>query len=397
MPEIINAPSTAPSAVATPNPPSVPATADDFAALASLSLARNAEPPPPAPAPAAAPESPAAIESPATAPAATVATTETPVEPAAPSAPVAPDEDAEPSAEVLASLSDAGKRALQTERERRKEARAESRVLRERLEALEKQFATKTPEPIAPATPPSEPAPTPSVQGAPLADCNTFEAVDARAMQAIKQEALAMRLNSVLVTEGLPAVVEQFKANGIEKLGAKTIDEVTAPEMARFLADKFESAREIQVSAEPRKQYLLAQAQSWQSAGKLVPEITDPKHPRAQKFAAIVNGNPWLRAQGPNWPMIAAKYLLGDESATKTITTAQPPSTAAGNGVPALPVSPPPAPKSAPGAPRNSAAAIPKPNEADELAAKLANGTATPDEMNRYASLAVSRHVSVHG
>lgn len=351
-------PAAAPSAA--PSVPTSPTTLDDFSLLASQSMQ--------APAPEVAPAEP-------TPPPAPVAPEESPVATVAAADPLPAEAEADadaPSAEVLASLNEAGRRALQAEREKRKEARTEVRLLREQLEALQKQIT----QPETPATPPAPEAPTPRVAVPPvLAECTTFEAVDARAMQAVQQEALAMQLNTTLATQGLDAVIEQFKANGIEKLDNRPLEAYDAGQMAAFLSNKYQQARTVQLNAEPRKQFLVQEARSLEAAVKLVPEIKDAKSPRAQKFAAIVNQNPWLKQQGPNWPQVAATYLLGMER-SQTATT-QPAPVAAAPAPPARP---------APSASRITTAALPAPDAGQELSVRLANGTATLEEVQRAAA-----------
>jgi len=349
-----------------------------MAQLAGLSLrelADAAEPSTPTP--------PVAIESPA-APAESPAIVagQTPTPPEAVSQP----DDAEPSAEVLASLNESGRRALQSEREKRKEARTK---LAEALAEIERLKSVQPPVPVEPAalnavpaaTQAPIPSPAPSALPTELAACQTFEAVDACAMQAARQEAMAMQLNTVLVTAGVQAVVDRLKANGVETFRGVPVDQLTGEQLAGQLSSTYEQARLTQLAAGQQKQNLADQNRSFSDALQMVPELRDPKSARGQQFAAILNANPRIRELGSNWPVLLAQQILGMEAVrTRTATTPTPPHP---QPVPAaiLP--------SAPSAPRTSVAAVAQPTELDAIRARVTNGRASEADMTRYASLQV--------
>lgn len=354
-----------------------------MAQLAGLSLRELAEP-------TIIPDLPVAIVSPATpadspAPVPGTTTEPTPNEPAQLNA-----EDAEPSAEVLASLNESGRRALQSEREKRKEARtklAEALAEIERLKAVQPQPSNVVPlAPLNGVPPAATQAP---VQSAPpsavpqeLAACQTFEAVDACAMQAVRQEAMAMQLNTVLVTEGVQAVVDRLKANGVETFRGIPVEQLTGGQLAGQLSSTLEQARLTQLAAGQQKQNLADQSRSFADALQMVPEIRDPKSARGQQFAAILNANPRIRELGSNWPVLLAQQILGMEAVrTRTATT------------PSLQPQPVPAAvtplASAPGAPRTSVAAVPQPTELDTIRSRVTSGRASEADMSRYAAMQV--------
>lgn len=354
-----------------------------MAQLAGLSLRELAEP-------TVIPDLPVAIVSPATpadSPAIVPGTTTepTPTEPAQPNA-----EDAEPSAEVLASLNESGRRALQSERVKRKEARtklAEALAEIERLKAVQPQPSNVVPlAPLNGVPPAATQAPVqsapPSAVPTELAACQTFEAVDACAMQAVRQEAMAMQLNTVLVTEGVQAVVDRLKANGVETFRGIPVEQLTGGQLAGQLSSTLEQARLTQLAAGQQKQNLADQSRSFADALQMVPEIRDPKSARGQQFAAILNANPRIRELGSNWPVLLAQQILGMEAVrTRTATT------------PSLQPQPVPSAitplASAPGAPRTSVAAVPQPTELDTIRSRVTSGRASEADMSRYAAMQV--------
>jgi hypothetical protein len=377
------APPASTGAPAEPSPADKPLqTLADFSAYASQALreldARNeATNTPEAP--------PAASESPA------VGSDQ--VESDAPPPPTADGDDAEPSAEELAALSEAGRRALMAERQKRKEAREEARLLREKVAELEARLKSQPPEEASPGdadkpADPNIPAPAavaPVVAQQPLADCQTFEAVDARVMQAATAEAQALKLQRILQRQGAEQAAAELAKLGVQRIGDTPVAEATDEQLEEFLSTVYEHARFSQAAAPARKQFLAQQAQSFERARSDVPELADPKSDRARRFVAIVQRNPWLRTMGPNWPEIVATQLLGEEvrAQRRTAQVAKAP--------PTPPLAPQPPPRPAPAAPRRSATAEPRRTEADEIGQKVLAGSATLEELGRLARLRVTQ------
>lgn len=277
--------------------------------------------------------------------------------------------------------------ALQKEREKRREARAELKAVREELESLKQQLLTPKPaEPpqAAPAdgTPaPATPPPATALPGDPLADCTTFDQVDARAMQAASLEARVMRMQTQLSRDGVEAVKAALTAEGVKDLRGVPLAEADDAQVGDFLARVYEGARLTQVAAEPRKRFLSAQENAFQQARQLVPELADAKSERAREFDAFVKQNPWLPMLGAHWPLVASTYLLGLVEVKKL--------TAKGNGkaaTPAPPVARPAPAAAAPAAPTRTASPLPKASETDELATLIKSGTATAADVARYAA-----------
>ena len=383
---------TPPAAPSAPASSPAPQPLADYDRLATESLrANHAEPAEPAPAaPAVAPESlaPTGPESP-------------PVEPKPPGdegTPASvPDDDAEAevSPEILATLNDAGKRALQAEREKRKSARAELKAVKEQLAELQTKLnappaTPPTPAKDAEAAPANPPAPTaPSADEGVLVDCDTFEAITARAMQATRAETAALRLNQVLLNEGIEAVLPQLAEYGLvvenEKLldaqSKRVIGDATAKTVGNFITNVFEGARTTQAQAEPRRQFLLQRLANWESAAKILPTINDINSAEFKAISGLINARPELRARADG-ATIAVKLYLGELA-----WNAKLPKPAAATPPPKPPVTP--ALPAAPGAPRTSGAALPKVSERDELANKIKAGTATLAEVDRYSTLSL--------
>jgi len=385
-PETTVAPSApiVPATVTPSVPAKAPETLADFAALASASLQVAAHP---APAPASgspaeevADPSPVVTDDPGNAPA------EAETQPES-------DDLAEPgpTAEELASLSESEQRifgALQKEREKRREARAEVKAMRAELEALKSQLTATPPEPVKEAAPPEATPASPSapsatvLPGDPLGDCNNFDQIDARVMQAASLEAQVMRLQQQLTRDGAEAVKAALTAAGVKDLRGVPLEAADDVQIGDFLTRVYEGTRVTQAGAEPRKRYLTHQSQAFQSATTLIPELTDAKSVRAKEFKEFVAANPWLPRLGPNWPVIAATHLLGQVAVKQMQAKA--------NGKPAEPPVPPVAKvataKAAPAKPTRSASSLPQPNESDAIIAKMNAGTASMAEIAQYAS-----------
>jgi len=377
-PASVPAPQTAAPSAPAANPLATPADFDRYAALA---ITANLTPPPE---PAAAPAVPPGPESPPVEQ--QVAVSESP----APAATVPADEDPEPSAEVLASLNDAGKRALQAEREARKEARAKVKELEAKVAELQ---AKNTPPADATiATPPNPPAAdpaaaptdTPSVPGA-LANCRTFDQVDASTMQAVRDKSLATKLILKMSAGDKPAVLEALKAQKVANIDGTPLDDATDAQISELLVN-VQTGCEVTLQQAPlRKAELAREANSFIEAGKILPGLNDPKSAAWKAFATYVQQNPTVRNLGPAWPQMVAEGVAHrlSRSSPGTVTATTPPPAAA-------PAPVPPTPRSAPGAPRTSVAALPKKSEREEIVERLNNGTATTKDMDRYASLSLS-------
>jgi len=349
-------------------------TLEDYARYAAQALDGNATPP----STATPPNPEAAIESPAA--------DEGTVEPTAPP-PVADGEDAEVTPEEQANWTDAERRiygALQKERQKRKDAREESRLLREQVDELKGKLTPATKPEAAPPTDaaPASPSASVPVTEQPLGDCMTFEAIDARAMQAARAEAQVLKLQQTLARKGAEQAAAALAEQGVTHIGNTPVAEATDDQIGDFLSGVYEGARVTQTAAPARKQFLVQQAQSFEGAKKLVPELTDPKHERAQRFVAITQRNPWLRSLGPQWPEVAATYLLGEEAKARAVT---PPKPAA-----PPPLTPTPTQRTAPAAPRTSAGGAPRRTELDGIRERISGGNASANDMQRYAELQLS-------
>lgn len=362
-----------------------------MAQAASLSLRAPAEPNA-TPVPPVAPESPATPATPPTPPAIPAAVAQPPPTVQTPGTPG--DDDAEPSAEVLAALGDPGKRALQAERDKRKAAIAKQTELQaeiDRLKALTPAAPAPVPPPAAPAQPATPPPTTPSVVvPTELARCETFEQVDQVRSQAANLQAAAMELNTVLATEGLPAAIENLKANGVETFRGTPVDQLTAAGLAKALSSTWNEAQQTQTLADRQKATIQGQRQSFAQAVNLIPGLKVPGSAQSQLFDGIVAANPQVKQLGPQWPLLVARQILGMEAErarTQPTTPATPP--------PAVPaITPAPAPAmvaSAPGAPRTSAAHVPAPDANAELIARLNSGQATEADMAKLASSSLAQ------
>lgn len=348
-----------------------------MAQLASLSLRELASEPAATPVVPAANESPAAPVQPAIAPAI--------VPPQTPEPPTDLNDDAEPSAEVLASLGDPGKRALQAERDKRKAANAKLTELQAEIDRLK---ATPAPTPTPAAVPPGQtPAPaaaTPSVVPTELARCETFEQVDACRSHAAELAATAMELNTVLATSGLEAAQAQLKANGVETFRGVPVDNLTPEQLAAGLSATWKAATQTQAAADQQKAVIAGQRQSFGQAVNLLPGLKDPKSVQAQTFDAIVAANPQIKQLGPNWPLLVARQMLGMEA--ERLRTSPPPVAP----VPVLTPAPVAAlAASAPSAPRTSVAHVPAATELDGIRERVNSGKATEADMSRYAAMQI--------
>lgn len=261
--------------------------------------------------------------------------------------------------------------ALVKERAERKEARKEVRALEQKLEELTAKLTTNAPK-AEPTGPVADPASAPSAPDG-LADCKTFEEVDRRVVSAAATESQAVRLQQMLNRNGVEAVAEKLKASGVTSIGNTPIDEASADEVGEFLAAVYEGSRMTQAQANVRKDWIVKNNQSVTQAVQIIPELNDKASPAYQFALKTAMENPVL-LRNPNWPVTVAEMWLGKQAFS------------AKTGKPAAPAAPKAAPKpSAPGAPRTSVAAMPQASQHDALAAKIAAGTASMQEVQQYA------------
>lgn len=315
----------------------------------------------------------------------------------APAAPVQPtgqeDEIADPTAEELAVLNEPGQRALMAERQKRKDARTENLALKAELAELKKAPAAPVvPDPAKPPQPQPAAVSTPSVATPALADCQTFEAVEARAVSAAETEAQVIGLQTQLQRQGAEAVAAKLTELGVKQIGEVPVAEATPEAIGDFLQTALNGARMTQTQAAPRKRFLESQNQSWNAAAKILPEMNDMNSATHKAIAGLVKANPTV-TQYPNWPQIAVKLYLGEQAFNKLAAPAPAAPAKAAAIVPApstVPAPVVPALRSAPGAPAISGAAQPASKRMDELSAKLQNGTATMAEVDEYGRRSVS-------
>ena len=260
------------------------------------------------------------------------------------------------------------------ERQESKEARAELREIREKLAELEKQNKPPTAPQAEPDAPVTQAQPAPSA-GDVLADCPTFEAVDARVQSAASVEAQAVRLQNMLLRNGLEPVVEKLKASKVETISGIPIDEASADDIGDFLATVYENARTAQAQAPVRKQWLVNNQNSLQQAVQIIPELADVNSPAYKAAIQLVQQNPLLRHRA-DWPVVVAKLYLGEQA---FLAKAKP------AAAPAAKPAARPAARPAPGAPRAAVSALPTADTKSALAQKIADGTATMQEVQQYA------------
>lgn len=356
------APATLPAAPA----PSAPLqTLADFDRYAAEALRANEiQPSPPA-----APVVPAVAESPAA--------------PATPATePVEPSEDAEPSPEVLASLSDAGKRALEAERTKRKTARADLKAAQDQIAELTARL--NPPTPAAPSAPETTPALAPATPPSPavppnLAECRTFDQVDALTLAAIHAKATANKLMMAMNAGERDEVLAGLRAENMEAIDGTPLDRATDKQLREFIVNTNTGADITLRKAPAREAALRQEALSFEEARALLPGLSDQKSADWKAFVSAVQATPAIRQLGPRWPVLVAQNVAFHLGKTKSATGPLPP--------PATPPVIPPAPRAAPSAPRTSMAALPRKSETDGLREKLRSGTMTAREMDRLTTL----------
>lgn len=360
--------------------------------MAAESLRAPASEPPQ---PQTAPTAPAAIESPAApVPAPAVAPSAAEAVEGSPSG--QPDEDPEPSPEELATLGDAGRRALDAERTKRRAAREEVKSLQGKIAELEARLqavpAPPTP-PVAPSAPdPAVIPPTPNPPAVPqnLMECQTFDQVDAVTMTALQAKTTATELMLALNANDRTAVVERLKAEGVTALRGQPVDQVDDATLRSVIVHAQSGAEMTLLQAPQRKAALRSEAISFTEAQKLLPGLNQAGSPDFNAFKSALDANPAVRNLGPNWPLLLAQNVAFHLGRTKTATAPTPPP--AGGAVPAAAAATPPTPptpRPAPSAPRASAAALPPKSELDEVRARLNSGKGTTADMERYARLSM--------
>lgn len=261
--------------------------------------------------------------------------------------------------------------ALVKERAERKEARKQLREMEQKLADLTAKLTTNAPK-AEPTGPAAEPSNAPSALDG-LADCKTFEEVDRRVVAAAATESQAVRLQQMLNRNGVEAVAEKLKASGVTSIGNTPIDEASADDIGDFLAAVYEGSRMTQAQANVRKDWIVKNNQSVERATQIIPELNDKASPAYQFALQTALENPTL-LRNPNWPITVAEMWLGRQAFTAKTSR------------PAAPAAPKAAPKpAAPGAPRTSVAALPQVSARDAVAEKIANGTATLQEVQAYA------------
>lgn len=306
-------------------------------------------------------------------------------------------EEGEPTAEEQANWTDGEKRlygALQKEREESKTARAELRELKSQFTEL-KGTLDKTKEASATDTtqsPRNEPAPSAATA---LADCNTFEAVDARVAQAAEVEMTVTSLQNKLARNQTEAVVKGLQSIGVTHIGGMPVAEMDAEGIGNFLDKAQAGAKATQSQAAPRKQFIASQVTSWRQAVEILPEMDDVKSDVYKGISALVARRPSLKTQ-VDWPMVAAKLWLGEQESGKRITAKAAAKTAATTQQRAATpqattktTTAKPAAKQAPGASRRAAAAAPATDRLTALQGKMEKGTASMAEMQEYTRLNV--------
>lgn len=266
--------------------------------------------------------------------------------------------------------------ALVKERAESKVARQEARELKAKQAELESKINALTAPKAEPTVPAAQPSPV-SNTGSALSDCQTFEAVDARVLQAATTESQAVRLQNMLNRNGVEPVAAKLLASGVDKINGIPTAEASADDIGEFLAAVYEGSRTAQAQAVPRKNWLAANHKSLADAVEFLPALRDPNSPEFAHARTMVSQNPLLRNR-PDWPMLVVKNLLGTKALEALVKPAATPAAAPVKVAVAT------AKKAAPGASKNSIGALPVNNGSDVIAAKMKNGTATLAEVQEY-------------
>jgi hypothetical protein len=199
-------------------------------------------------------------------------------------------------------------------------------------------------------------------------------------MQAVTVESQVLQLQTKLMRQGKDAILPALTKGGVKEINGVPLAEASDDDVAEYLSGVYQGARLAQIQAQPRKQFILQRAASFAEATKVMPEISDPKSERGRRVVEILQSAPELR-QRPDWPELAVKLVLGGEAWGKTKTGTREKAT--------LP-KPVPAPvKQAPAAPRTSTASVPQPKELEVLSKKMADGSASNVDLDRYAVLSL--------
>jgi hypothetical protein len=185
-----------------------------------------------------------------------------------------------------------------------------------------------------------------------------------------------VRLQNLLNRNGVEPVVERLLASGVENINGTPVADASADQIGEFLATVYENTEAIKAQAPIRKDWLVQNQQHLLTAVKAVPEFADPNSAAFKAGLRIVQENPALRARA-DWPVVVAKLFLGEQGFDSKMKPQAAP-------VPTPKPAPRPTAKPAPGAPKNSVAALPQAGGNDALKAKMANGTATKQEVQEY-------------
>ncbi len=330
------------------------------------------------------------------------ATQEPPVaEPAAPPSeePLAPTPETPPAktededehenevpAEEQAAWTDGEKRlygALVKERAARKEAKKELKDLGTKFQELETKLATPK-EPEVPA-PNENASPLPTTAG-PLAECRTFEAVDATVAEASRVELLTYDLQQKLGRDEREPVIAALAAEGVKTINGVPLAEADARALGDFLSNAYKGTRVTQTQAQGRKEFLKNEELSLGNAVKLLPGLADVKSEEFKTFKAIADRNPAIKNFGPNWPTVLAQYIRGATQATPAAGAPQPPQPPQpAPTIPKVEIVPPAPTRKAPGAPGKTGAALPQTTDVDAARARVKDGTASMADVQLLA------------
>lgn len=290
-------------------------------------------------------------------------------------------DEAEPTADEQANWSEGEKRlykALKRERADRKEAKKQTAELKSVVDQLQAKLATP------PVGDPSKPATgadgdrqqaqtstaAPVVAG--LAACQDLASVDALVTQASSTETAAFTLLNKVDSDraGVDKTLQQHR---VTHIGGVPVAEASNEQVRDYLTSAYTGARETVVQADTRRAFIRNRETNWMQAASVMPQINDVKSPEFAAIAGILK-SPELRNR-VDGPIQAVRLLLGDRAMTQTLLASAKPAAKPKAAVV----------KAAPGAPRTSVAALPQQTEATAIADRVAKGTATLEDMKKYA------------
>jgi hypothetical protein len=213
------------------------------------------------------------------------------------------------------------------------------------------------------------------VAAGPLAECVSFEQVDAQVAEASRIELLTHDLQIRLGREERVEVLAALALENVKEINGVPLAEASDRQIGDFLSAAYKGTRLTQNQAQPRKQYLANEDRAVTEAAKLIPGLKDAASAEFKQFKSIVDANAWVRHAGPNWPVVIAQFMLGAAAATKINAPGAPVKAAVIPPkieiVPAVPT------RKTPGAPRASGAAIPATTEYEAARGRVQKGTAT--------------------